>query len=155
MLSINFILFIHLYLYTCTWLRPLSMRLEGVKSQACTCIHMALILTISQCVCVCVVYLSRNDRLTVLKLNQCSILFILHTKWEHFYLKIFHAKMMLLLSESVCENIKYKVLILFFFPIPSSPLQGKFIRINFDQSGYIAGANIETCMYCLFIIKLL
>ena len=23
-------------------------------------------------------------------------------------------------------------------------LQGKFIRINFDQSGYIAGANIET-----------
>ena len=24
------------------------------------------------------------------------------------------------------------------------PLQGKFIRINFDQSGFIAGANIET-----------
>lgn len=23
-------------------------------------------------------------------------------------------------------------------------LQGKFIRINFDNSGYIAGANIET-----------
>ena len=23
-------------------------------------------------------------------------------------------------------------------------LQGKFIRINFDQSGFIAGANIET-----------
>ena len=23
-------------------------------------------------------------------------------------------------------------------------LQGKFIRINFDASGYIAGANIET-----------
>jgi len=25
-------------------------------------------------------------------------------------------------------------------------LQGKFIRINFDISGYIAGANIETCI---------
>lgn len=25
-----------------------------------------------------------------------------------------------------------------------SDLQGKFIRINFDQSGFIAGANIET-----------
>jgi len=25
-------------------------------------------------------------------------------------------------------------------------LQGKFIRINFDTSGYIAGANIETCI---------
>ena len=23
--------------------------------------------------------------------------------------------------------------------------KGKFIRINFDQSGFIAGANIETC----------
>lgn len=23
--------------------------------------------------------------------------------------------------------------------------QGKFIRINFDASGFIAGANIETC----------
>jgi len=25
-------------------------------------------------------------------------------------------------------------------------LQGKFIRINFDASGYIAGANIESCI---------
>lgn len=25
-------------------------------------------------------------------------------------------------------------------------LQGKFIRINFDSSGYISGANIETCI---------
>ena len=25
-------------------------------------------------------------------------------------------------------------------------LQGKFIRINFDASGYISGANIETCI---------
>lgn len=33
---------------------------------------------------------------------------------------------------------------LYFFP------QGKFIRINFDMSGYIAGANIESCI--LFII---
>ena len=33
------------------------------------------------------------------------------------------------------------------FSLPLSfPTQGKFIRINFDQSGYIAGANIETCM---------
>lgn len=24
-------------------------------------------------------------------------------------------------------------------------VQGKFIRINFDAHGYIAGANIETC----------
>jgi len=24
--------------------------------------------------------------------------------------------------------------------------QGKFIRINFDASGYIAGANIESCI---------
>ena len=30
---------------------------------------------------------------------------------------------------------------------PPFPTQGKFIRINFDQSGYIAGANIETCTY--------
>ena len=30
------------------------------------------------------------------------------------------------------------------------PPQGKFIRINFDQGGYIAGANIETCIHnCL------
>lgn len=28
--------------------------------------------------------------------------------------------------------------------------QGKFIRINFDVTGYIVGANIETCI--LFII---
>lgn len=28
----------------------------------------------------------------------------------------------------------------------SSFSQGKFIRINFDASGYIAGANIETCI---------
>jgi len=28
-------------------------------------------------------------------------------------------------------------------------LQGKFIRINFDMSGYIAGANIETCILIL------
>jgi len=25
-------------------------------------------------------------------------------------------------------------------------VQGKFIRINFDSSGYIAGANIESCI---------
>lgn len=25
-------------------------------------------------------------------------------------------------------------------------LQGKFIRINFDVTGYIVGANIETCI---------
>lgn len=30
----------------------------------------------------------------------------------------------------------------------SSPLQGKFIRINFDVTGYIVGANIETCILC-------
>ena len=31
-------------------------------------------------------------------------------------------------------------------------LQGKFIRINFDISGYIAGANIETCiLYFVFL----
>ena len=24
--------------------------------------------------------------------------------------------------------------------------QGKFIKINFDQSGFIAGANIDTCI---------
>lgn len=28
--------------------------------------------------------------------------------------------------------------------IAVSGVQGKFIRINFDASGYIAGANIET-----------
>lgn len=27
-----------------------------------------------------------------------------------------------------------------------SSLQGKFIRINFDVTGYIVGANIETCI---------
>lgn len=26
--------------------------------------------------------------------------------------------------------------------------QGKFIRINFDVTGYIVGANIETCILC-------
>ena len=34
--------------------------------------------------------------------------------------------------------------------------KGKFIRINFDQSGFIAGANIETCksrsFYAFFVI---
>lgn len=30
--------------------------------------------------------------------------------------------------------------------------QGKFIRINFDTSGYIAGANIETCILFYFLI---
>jgi len=29
-------------------------------------------------------------------------------------------------------------------------LQGKFIRINFDASGYIAGANIESCILYKF-----
>ena len=28
--------------------------------------------------------------------------------------------------------------------------QGKFIRINFDASGYISGANIESCVYFFF-----
>ena len=41
-------------------------------------------------------------------------------------------------------------------------LQGKFIRINFDVTGYIVGANIETCILievmdfsyctCMFVI---
>lgn len=30
--------------------------------------------------------------------------------------------------------------------------QGKFIRINFDMSGYICGANIETCILCECIV---
>jgi len=35
-------------------------------------------------------------------------------------------------------------------------LQGKFIRINFDMSGYIAGANIETCiLFKLLFLKCL
>lgn len=28
--------------------------------------------------------------------------------------------------------------------------QGKFIRINFDVTGYIVGANIETCILFTF-----
>ena len=31
-------------------------------------------------------------------------------------------------------------------PLHPPPLQGKFIRINFDVAGYIVGANIETCI---------
>ena len=31
--------------------------------------------------------------------------------------------------------------------------QGKFIRINFDTSGYIAGANIETCTFNLYLLE--
>lgn len=38
------------------------------------------------------------------------------------------------------QRTLYINLILFLF------FQGKFIRINFDASGYIAGANIETCI---------
>lgn len=35
----------------------------------------------------------------------------------------------------------------------SSLPQGKFIRINFDVTGYIVGANVETCILtsCLFV----
>lgn len=31
--------------------------------------------------------------------------------------------------------------------------QGKFIRINFDSSGYISGANIETCILTRFYVN--
>lgn len=31
--------------------------------------------------------------------------------------------------------------------------QGKFIRINFDVTGYIVGANIETCIPLAVTIK--
>lgn len=37
-----------------------------------------------------------------------------------------------------------------YFPF-SSVLQGKFIRINFDVTGYIVGANIETCILILWV----
>lgn len=41
-------------------------------------------------------------------------------------------------SDQYCNcTIEFSLRILFWF-------QGKFIRINFDASGYIAGANIET-----------
>lgn len=33
----------------------------------------------------------------------------------------------------------------------SSLPQGKFIRINFDVTGYIVGANIETCILSLWV----
>lgn len=33
-------------------------------------------------------------------------------------------------------------------------LQGKFIRINFDVTGYIVGANIETCILNIWGIKI-
>lgn len=33
----------------------------------------------------------------------------------------------------------------------SSFPQGKFIRINFDVTGYIVGANIETCILSLWV----
>lgn len=33
-------------------------------------------------------------------------------------------------------------------------LQGKFIRINFDVTGYIVGANIETCILDMGFVRL-
>lgn len=32
--------------------------------------------------------------------------------------------------------------------------QGKFIRINFDTSGFISGANIESCILSGFYVSL-
>ena len=33
-------------------------------------------------------------------------------------------------------------------------LQGKFIRINFDASGFISGANIESCILMELVFRI-
>lgn len=66
------------------------------------------------------------------RLNLCETLVTWMQEELHFYIDSIVVLMIKL-------AITKKFFFFFFF-------QGKFIRINFDVTGYIVGANIETCI---------
>lgn len=62
-----------------------------------------------------------------------------HQKWQFLQICEFVVLIQTIGTHFICIH-QHHFKLLFFFP------QGKFIRINFDVTGYIVGANIETCI---------